>query len=294
MYKNKNKSNYWIWGLLCFASLLIFVGIYSIFIFTDKDTIEEFTDTGQIGDTIGGIMNPFISIAAVIVTGLAFYAQYQANKQVKDQFDRQRFENQFYEMLRQHKENFKNIQVEKCNRNTSQNIRGSRMHTNNSETVENGISKKKIYKGNDAIREFSRILVNNKLIYHIQLPQLSQLSQYHQYLFRIIKFVVIKNKDLLREEEKSDYLEMLRLQLSDEEVKMLFYRWCNGEIQEWENEKNNFFTKYKMLYYFVYSDIKEKDDLYKNKLKELVKKYQEQGGQGNLFEIGDDIDKNFS
>ncbi len=42
--------------------------------------------SGPIGDTIGGLVNPFIALAAVIVTGLAFYMQYQANYQAREQF----------------------------------------------------------------------------------------------------------------------------------------------------------------------------------------------------------------
>ena len=39
--------------------------------------------TGVIGDTFG-IMNPFIAIAAAVITGLAFWEQYKANQQLKD------------------------------------------------------------------------------------------------------------------------------------------------------------------------------------------------------------------
>lgn len=36
-----------------------------------------FTETGNIGDTVGGLMNPFIALAGVMVTFLAFYIQYK-------------------------------------------------------------------------------------------------------------------------------------------------------------------------------------------------------------------------
>jgi len=69
-------------------------------------------NSGVIGDTVGGLMNPFVAIAGVIVTGLAFYIQYQANKQVQDQFKLQQFESQFYEMLKLHKENVNEMSIE--------------------------------------------------------------------------------------------------------------------------------------------------------------------------------------
>ncbi|MCR5862716.1 hypothetical protein LRS05_11435 [Flavobacterium sp. J372] len=98
----------------------------------------DFSQTGQIGDTIGGLMNPFIALAGVIVTGLAFYMQYKANqlqrtffyKQLeedktnfntelennREQFEKQfqaqenqiklqQFESSFFEMIRFHREN---------------------------------------------------------------------------------------------------------------------------------------------------------------------------------------------
>ncbi len=48
----------------------------------------NYSNTGQIGDTIGGLMNPFIAIAGVIVTGLAFYMQYLANKIQVENFEK--------------------------------------------------------------------------------------------------------------------------------------------------------------------------------------------------------------
>lgn len=115
---------------------LIFFSLTAPFIFTrgSVSTDFNFTQTGQIGDTVGGLMSPFINLSAVIVTGLAFYMQYRANKlQVKifkedvsttqEQFrteqekqdknhQKQQFESQFYEMLRLHKENVNEIEID--------------------------------------------------------------------------------------------------------------------------------------------------------------------------------------
>ncbi len=37
-----------------------------------QHSIIDFTDTGQIGDTIGGIMGPFVGILAAVLTFMAF------------------------------------------------------------------------------------------------------------------------------------------------------------------------------------------------------------------------------
>ena len=44
-------------------------------------SILDFTETGQIGDTIGGTMSPFVGILAAILTFMAFWIQYQANEE---------------------------------------------------------------------------------------------------------------------------------------------------------------------------------------------------------------------
>ena len=82
----------------------------------------DFSGTGEIGDTIGGIMNPFIAISGVFLTFLAFYIQFKANQLQRElfrvelneqniQFQKNQFENQFYEMLRLHKENVNELEI---------------------------------------------------------------------------------------------------------------------------------------------------------------------------------------
>jgi len=69
-------------------------------------SIVDFTTTGEIGDTIGGIMGPFVAIVASFLTFLAFIMQYQANeiqkKELKRQsivHDKEQFEAKLYQML---------------------------------------------------------------------------------------------------------------------------------------------------------------------------------------------------
>ena len=67
--------------------------------------ILDFTETGQIGDTIGGIMGPFIAILAALLTFIAFWAQFDANRELIKENRRNHFENRFYKMLDIHLEN---------------------------------------------------------------------------------------------------------------------------------------------------------------------------------------------
>lgn len=61
----------------------------------------------ELGDSIGGILNPIVGLLASILTFLAFYMQKIANDEIKDQL----FESQFYEMLQLHKENVNEIEI---------------------------------------------------------------------------------------------------------------------------------------------------------------------------------------
>lgn len=118
------RLNWKVKCLLLFAVLLVIMSMISPFVFTRPSVNSDFdfSQTGQIGDTIGGLMNPFIALAGVIVTGLAFYIQYRANLQQRDLFQKQvihqneqnriqQFESQFYEMLRLHRENINEMQI---------------------------------------------------------------------------------------------------------------------------------------------------------------------------------------
>lgn len=67
---------------------------------------------GAIGDAFGGTVGPIIAWIASILTFMAFYIQYEANKDQRDQFSKQaddiiveRFENRFFELIRLHREN---------------------------------------------------------------------------------------------------------------------------------------------------------------------------------------------
>lgn len=81
------KKGYNGWSFLVIILILISLGLIvfsfyapSYLVQPSTDTKYDFSQTGQIGDTIGGLMNPFIALAGVIVTFLAFYMQIEANR----------------------------------------------------------------------------------------------------------------------------------------------------------------------------------------------------------------------
>lgn len=73
----------------------------------------DFSNTGQIGDTLGGTMGPFIGIAATLLTFLAFWVQFKANEQQKNDLKIERFENKFYNMIGIHRQNSSEMKIGK-------------------------------------------------------------------------------------------------------------------------------------------------------------------------------------
>ena len=72
------------WSLAIAALVIILAGCLAPWPFTLPSSID-FANTGQIGDTIGGTMSPFVGIAGVIMTFVAFMMQVRANEIQREQ-----------------------------------------------------------------------------------------------------------------------------------------------------------------------------------------------------------------
>lgn len=268
--------------LLILAGIFIAIAFVAPYSITGKNTAFEFLETGQIGDTIGGIMNPFISIASVIVTGLAFYAQYEANASVRKQFEIQKFEAQFYERLRLHKENVNEMEIEIDERV----VKGRTAFYKILEELENILMEK-----NNSFRNRNSFERNIYSKFYDKYGK--YISHYFRHLFHTVKFVVNQKEEVISKERKKEYLQILRAQMSNDEQKLLFYNWLAPSYGgAWENKANKFFTKHKMLHNLWYNKL-NKHKLIRIQLKCLVIEYLSEKGDGTLFEIGDDINNNF-
>ena len=83
--KNWDVVTKWILGV---SILVLIFAFLSPLILTSPSSSErfDFSETGEIGDTIGGIINPFIALIGVLLTFLAFYMQIKANQIQISQF----------------------------------------------------------------------------------------------------------------------------------------------------------------------------------------------------------------
>jgi len=111
MSKIKTFDSFFRWSLGAFIAVVAIICFFPAW-FTSNFSKYNFTTTGQIGDTIGGIMGPFVAIAAAGLTFLAFWVQYKANEQQKEDIldlktraEEERLETKFFEMIRFHRDN---------------------------------------------------------------------------------------------------------------------------------------------------------------------------------------------
>lgn len=102
------------WNIIVIFFLIVAITFTFPFLFTQKSWVNfNFKGSGEIGDTIGGILGPFIAIIAALLTFLAFWVQYYANKQQKEDLEIERFENKFYNLIQIHRNNVTEIGVGK-------------------------------------------------------------------------------------------------------------------------------------------------------------------------------------
>ncbi|GAA4022415.1 hypothetical protein GCM10022386_01640 [Flavobacterium cheonhonense] len=91
---------FFICALISFASILILKQVY------------KGTPAQDLATVIGGILGTSLSFFGSILVYKALRSQIKANKIISDQFKIQQFESKYYEMLRLHKENVNNLQIE--------------------------------------------------------------------------------------------------------------------------------------------------------------------------------------
>jgi hypothetical protein len=111
-------------NLFGISVVLIVFALASPVIFTKTPPLITFTEnSGSIGSTFG-IMNPFIAIAAAIITFAAFWVQYKANQEMLNDNKKQQIISRFYEMLRIHRDNVKELEwIEKIHYTKETNLK---------------------------------------------------------------------------------------------------------------------------------------------------------------------------
>lgn len=236
--------------LIGIAFIILTLSFFTPYIFT-RNGVVDFSNTGQIGDTIGGIMNPFIGIVSIIVMFLAFYMQFKANKILQSQYEKNQFENLFFEMLKTHKENSNNISI-----SHKESLEGNGFGDEQAklewlenrkkgfELLVNLLNEKydKMKNENPSVNKFDNFSSAYSKFWE------DSFGHYFRHLFLMVKFTVSKSKKIISYEEKRNYLRILRASLSTYEQVFLYYNWLSTYGKKWEDDKNHFFTDYRMIH----------------------------------------------
>lgn len=115
---DKFFDNKFRWYCTLFVLIAVLISCLPYWLTSDSILERNFSESGQVGDTIGGIMGPFIALIASFLTFIAFWAQYKSNSKQTEQFRLQandmkieRFENKYYEMIKIHRDNVSEITI---------------------------------------------------------------------------------------------------------------------------------------------------------------------------------------
>lgn len=222
---NSKKNNtftldFWI-NLAIFIALIGIICCFPAW-FTEPDKLD-FRNTGQIGDTIGGIMGPFVAIAAAILTFLAFWVQFKANEQQRKDIALERFESNLFQLIQIQEEITNNLSFTPTD--GADRLYGSVFHGRQvfqilyrEKTfpywgIENGIREKGI-------------------ISYEEDKDVNVLDHYFRHLYRVFKFIDEAPIFVNDKNKKYEYACIMRASLSQYELIMLFYNCLSSNGRE--------------------------------------------------------------
>lgn len=231
----ETKSRLWIWIIIAIIGVIALWGLSWILI--DK-YIDSSMDQGTFGDKFGAVNALFSGLAFAGLIATLLYQREELKLQRKElneqklefreqnkTLKRQRFENTFFNMLSLQQEIVANISFDEVktifdfNAHTQDEQRTSyngrslfrEMYLN----LKVSIDKKQFYQGVKGA-----IQANNYSAYSY-ISATTRFDHYFRHLYRIFKYV--DTSDLIPNNERYEYACIVRSQLSDYELVMLFY-----------------------------------------------------------------------
>lgn len=207
------------WALVAF---LIFAALICCLpSWLTRDGFPDFSDKGQIGDTIGGIMGPFVAIAAAGLTFIAFWVQYKANIQQRNDIALERFERNFFEMLHIQQEITNGLLIEELSSDGHQ-VRAQRGRDVFQFVYETGKDRIKVGDTTSLMTlKYALSQSDDVKKEIISIRNLWFLDHYFRHLYRIFKY--IDEYDDIEGLDRQQYACIARATLSPYEIVMLFY-----------------------------------------------------------------------
>lgn len=230
LMKMKNKENskknktftldFWIY-LAIFIALIS--GICCFPAWFTKPGELDFRNTGQIGDTIGGIMGPFVAIAAAILTFLAFWVQFKANEQQRKDIALERFESNLFQLIQIQEEITNNLSFTPTD--GADRLYGNVFH---GRQVFEILYKEKTspYWGIESgIRE-------KGIISYEEDKDVNVLDHYFRHLYRVFKYIDETPIFINDKKKRYEYACIMRASLSQYELILLFYNCLSSNGRE--------------------------------------------------------------
>lgn len=209
MKNNTFSKEFWLYLLIFIAIIVLICFFPSWFI---KPGALDFRETGPIGDTIGGIMGPFVAIAAAILTFFAFWVQYKANEQQRKDIALERFESNLFQLIQTQEEITNNLLFSPTD--GADKLYGKEFHGRQVFRVLYNEKTEPYWGIGSGIREGGiKTYENDK--------DVGVLDHYFRHLYRVIKY--IDESKVINNEQKYEYTSIVRSGLSQYELILLFY-----------------------------------------------------------------------
>ena len=218
---NKTFDKFFWISLIIFLSLVI--GICFLPSILTGEGEPDFSQKGQIGDTIGGIMGPFVAIIAAWLTFIAFWVQFKANIHQRQDIAVERFERNLFELIHLQQEITNGLVIEHCNNGSS--VMDVKHGREVFPYLYEKMKDRYAYSGGEEINTFKRILLlDEKYKFNlVAVRQLWFLDHYFRHLYRIFKYIDDAEVEFDSKMKKQEYAAIVRATLSPYELVMLYY-----------------------------------------------------------------------
>jgi len=243
--------NQLLYGLLFLLAIII-----GPIIFTQDWSSIDFSNTGEIGDTIGGITAPIIGFVSAVLVYLAFDAQVKANNRIQDQIELEQ---------RRRREDIVLREVEESIRNLKDDIKEFSYPTKQTSVMITGVQ---------GIHQFLEICSRNfeENYNHGEVF----LSPYHIHLDSLLEssiniYFKIENSDF--QDELKDYLQKLWYGLVSSNI-ITPFRKPMRKIKEGENKSNNMCPVCDSFHLYIPGIFFFKINFINDKYLELKKKFE--------------------
>ena len=181
----------------------------------------DFSEKGQIGDTIGGIMGPFVAMVAAWLTFIAFWVQFKANIQQRRDITIERFERSVFELLHMQQEITNNLEIGVKTGPIIVMKHGRDVF----KSVYQEIKERYVFNDGSEVCTLKQALQMDD-DQKLQIPTMRHLwflDHYYRHLYRIFKYIDDVDSSTVPQFKKKEFASIVRASLSAYELVMIYY-----------------------------------------------------------------------